>query len=554
MANFGFSIKYKLGFLIGVILILTTPIFSYISIKLYERALKNSTFLMRDEQRRELDKNIKTTIANFHLITQEAVLKNDYEFLRKIFYKTLKEKREIIYGIIINTDLKVIADTRSKKFDYFINDKENYDTSLVNDFTLIKRKQYDTEDILDASLPIFVSDKIWGTIRIVYTTKYINQIITQSFIFHENYKRKLYIYGLVLTILFIGLGLTIASLGSKIITGPISKMMQVITEIGKGNLEVKMPVDSKDEFGILSLTFNKMVLDLANSKNKILDYQKNLEKRIEEKTKEIREIQDEYMMKDRISSLGKVVAGVCHALNNPLNFIYGNFFSLKEYVSNYQKMVEMYEKNLKETSYNDVKKFKQELDFDFIKKDIDDIIESCSKGIERSIKLLSDLKLFSESGSMKDAKDININELLEFVIKLLAPKISENIELKKILKAKNKIYGNRSNLNEVFVNIIENAIESINKTRDKKGTIEVSTRNEDGSIFVTIKDNGVGIKDEDVDKIFDPFWGTKDFSSGRGLGLSLTYGIIKRHNGELVVEKNESGGVTFTVKLPLQNK
>ena len=195
---------------------------------------------------------------------------------------------------------------------------------------------------------------------------------------------------------------------------------------------------------------------------------------------------------------------------------------------------------------NNVSKKQKDLDLDYILGDIDNLIKESLDGTNRVKIIVQDLKSFAHVDE-SEHKLANLNFGLSSTINLAW----NEIKYKAILK---KEYGdipmtkcNPGQLKQVFMNILVNASHAI----EKQGEITVKTWHDDGHIYVSISDNGSGIPEKILNKIFDPFFTTKDVGCGTGLGLSLAYDIISKHNGEMKVESKEGKGTTFTIKIPI---
>jgi two-component system NtrC family sensor kinase len=248
-------------------------------------------------------------------------------------------------------------------------------------------------------------------------------------------------------------------------------------------------------------------------------------------------------------SLGELVAGVAHELNNPINFIYGNMTHLKEYSKDLIEIISMYEEiqqEMQHPKYKEIEDFKQDIDYEFLKDDIQELIKSCTDGAERSKQIVLDLKDFSRL-DQSVVKEIDLNESIDSTLNILKNKYKNRINIVKEYGDIPKFECYAGQMNQVFMNMLDNAAQAIKET----GNVYIRTKVENNNMVVEIEDTGQGIPEDVLPRIFDPFFTTKPVGSGSGLGLSITYRIVKSHNGEIEVESELGKGTKFIVKIPL---
>ena len=226
---------------------------------------------------------------------------------------------------------------------------------------------------------------------------------------------------------------------------------------------------------------------------------------------------------DKMASLGILAAGVAHEINNPLNFIQGG--------------VEGLEQTLKRS-----KKIKKE--------EYAELVRAIKEGISRASTIVLSLNEFSHS-SDKKLEPCDIYHLIENCLTMIRYRLKNGIELiKDFTDEPAMVLGNNGKLHQAFLNIITNSIQAI----DKRGSITIKTSIKDGEIAIQFIDSGHGIKPENLKKITEPFFSTKDPGKGTGLGLSITYAIINEHKGSLQYSSEWGKGTTATVILPLLKK
>ena len=325
----------------------------------------------------------------------------------------------------------------------------------------------------------------------------------------------------LMAFLFIVFLLVILYFATSRITNPLQKMVVATQEIAKGDLSHKVEVKSKDEIGYLADSFNQMTADLKTANQKLIEWGKTLEKKVEERTKELREMQEHLIQSEKLASLGKLAAGIAHEINNPLGGILIYSHLLLEDTSKKSPHYENLKKIVKETSRC---------------KDIVRGLLEFARPKEPEMTL------------------ININDAVDRSLAIVEGQtIFQNITLDKTYSSDlPKIVADESQLQQVFMNIIINAAEAM----DGKGKLSLRTSmNTDRThIEIKISDTGHGIKEEDKKRLFEPFFSTKEVGKGTGLGLAISYSIIQKHQGTIEVESQEGKGSAFTIKLPVTRK
>ena len=193
--------------------------------------------------------------------------------------------------------------------------------------------------------------------------------------------------------------------------------------------------------------------------------------------------------------------------------------------------------------------WKKDLDVDYLLEDTTDLIEESIEGTDRIKKIVADLKDFAHPGEDKP-KPSDINKNLESTLNVVWNELKYKATVSKDFDDLPYVLCSAHQLNQVFMNILVNAAQSI----EKEGEIFITTRAVDDEVEIKFKDTGSGIPKEKLNKIFDPFFTTKEVGKGTGLGLHLTYNIIKKHNGSIEVESEVGMGTTFTIRLPVNEK
>ncbi len=305
------------------------------------------------------------------------------------------------------------------------------------------------------------------------------------------------------------------------IINPLQKMVVATQKISAGDLTHKVEVSSKDEIGYLADSFNQMTADLKAANEKLIEWGKTLEKKVEERTKELTEMQAHLIQSEKLASLGKLAAGIAHEINNPLGGVLIYSHLLLEDTDKNSPHYENLKKIVKETSRC---------------KDIVKGLLEFARPKEPEMSL------------------VNINEIVERSLSIMERQaLFQNIKIKKSYVSNlPRIVADSAQLQQVFVNIIINAAEAMNGN----GILTLSTSLNGDGTFIEIKfsDTGHGIEEEDQKRLFEPFFTTKEVGKGTGLGLAISYSIIQKHQGTIKVKSEVGKGSTFNVRLPVMSE
>jgi PAS domain S-box-containing protein len=262
---------------------------------------------------------------------------------------------------------------------------------------------------------------------------------------------------------------------------------------------------------------------------------------------EQKQIEERLRQSEKMASLGRLVAGATHELNNPMSFIYSNVCHLRRYIQDIKMVFSRYDHicTYLADRVSDIERIKKQIDLDYTMSDLDRLVDDVHEGARRTKGIVEDLKAFSNSKNGKIV-DMDINEDLERSLKLLLDYHRDRITIHRDYADLPRVKCYAGQIGQVFMNLLANACQAI----EGQGDIWIATRLEGHTVIISIRDNGVGIDKEHVDKIFDPFFTTRDVGEGTGLGLSISYGIIERHKGKILVDSQLGSGTTFTIRMP----
>ncbi|MEM9805490.1 MAG: ATP-binding protein [Cyanobacteria bacterium P01_D01_bin.56] len=289
--------------------------------------------------------------------------------------------------------------------------------------------------------------------------------------------------------------------------------------------------------------------------------ERTLEHRVTERTnelsntlKELKQTQAQLIQTEKLSSLGQLVGGIAHEFNNPLTFIAGNIEALKGYGQDLLDLIYLYQKQvslLENTSLKTLQQI-QAVDLDYIQEDMPKIFQSVAKGTERIEAIVRSLQSFAcvdEQG----IKPTDLNKNLNNTLLILKSRMGNDLTIIKDYGKLPKVYCDPGAINQVFMQVLLNAIEAVNllEKGDLKQIKIHSCVQEDDWVTVSIQDTGPGISPIIQDKIFDPFFTTKPVGAGTGLGLAVSYQYIQQHCGRLTFFPNEPQGSVFNIQLPI---
>ncbi|HEC18515.1 MAG TPA: PAS domain S-box protein [Gammaproteobacteria bacterium] len=260
--------------------------------------------------------------------------------------------------------------------------------------------------------------------------------------------------------------------------------------------------------------------------------------------------QDQLLQSEKMASIGQLAAGVAHEINNPVGYIYSNLNTLQSHTGKLIEMLNLYEVSepsppLDSTTRDSITAKKEELDLDYLKEDVLDLVRESQEGIDRVKQIVQDLKDFSHV-DQAEWQWADLHRGLDSTLNIVNNELKYKAEVVKEYGELPLVECLASQLNQVFMNLLVNAAHAI----EQRGTITVRTGTEGEWVWVEISDTGKGIEAEHLKRIFDPFFTTKPVGTGTGLGLSLSYGIIGKHGGRIEVRSKPGQGTIFRVWLP----
>ena len=291
-------------------------------------------------------------------------------------------------------------------------------------------------------------------------------------------------------------------------------------------------------------------------------------KELERTLNELQKAQMQVIQSEKMSSLGLLVAGIAHEINNPVNFIHGNLSHLDEYTQNLLRMIELYQQR-HPSNDPDVQAMAEEIDLEFLTEDIQKIVSSMKVGTDRIRDIVISLRNFSRMDEA-DFKNVDIHEGIESTLMILQHRIKDRSDRPAVVVIKDygtlpKVECFPGQLNQVFMNILVNALDALDDMNTKRCDRElkdipnqITIRTcaiDDRWVEVAIADNGLGMPDKVKQRIFDPFFTTKPIGKGTGLGMSISYQIItEKHRGKLTCFSTPGSGTEFLIQIPIRQQ
>jgi signal transduction histidine kinase len=307
------------------------------------------------------------------------------------------------------------------------------------------------------------------------------------------------------------------------------------------------------------MAVNEHLKDTSAKLEDAFNKEQDTNQKLETILSDLKETQSQLVQAEKMSSLGQLTAGVAHEINNPINFVYAGANTLKDLIEDLSSLIREYNSlnsDLPAEEINrklaEIDKKKKEMYFDEIEDDIKGLVDDILHGAERTQAIVKSLRTFTRLDE-NELKQTNLHENLDSTLIILNTKLQDRVEIvKDYSEFLPDIECFAGPINQVFMNVISNAVQAIKD----KGEIVVCTIHLEASaqVQIEISDNGKGMSEETKQKLFDPFYTTKDVGEGTGLGLSIVHGIIEKHKGEITVESELGKGSIFRIVLPVRQE
>jgi two-component system, NtrC family, sensor kinase len=307
----------------------------------------------------------------------------------------------------------------------------------------------------------------------------------------------------------------------------------------------------------------QIINELENSQKELKE-----KRQLEQTLIELKRTQTQLIHAEKMSSLGQLVAGVAHEINNPVSFIHGNLRYLEEYSQNLLNIVQLYQQHYPNPN-PEIQEESDAIDLDFLQKDLLKILSSMKLGTDRICNIVLSLRIFSRM-DQAEFKPVDIHEGIDSTLLILQHRLKNKPEYAEIQVIRNydnlplvECYGGQ--LNQVFMNILANAIDAVDELNEKR---TVQERKENSSqitistsvidlewVQIAIADTGLGIPESIQKQIFDPFFTTKPIGKGTGMGMAISHEIItEKHGGKLMCFSTPGIGTEFVIHIPIKKQ
>lgn len=345
---------------------------------------------------------------------------------------------------------------------------------------------------------------------------------------------------------------------------PITQLTTAATTLSKGELNQRVKIQRRDELGTLAKAFNRMAGQLHSSFARLEKMNEELQIRLQQ----LKQAQSQVIQSEKMSSLGQLVAGIAHEINNPINFIYGNLQHTEEYTKNLLELVQLYQQHYADPVL-DIKEKAIAIDLEYLLEDLPKVLHSMQVGADRIREIVLSLRNFARLDE-SEMKVVDIHAGIDSTLLILQHRLRakpNHLEIEVIQE-----YGNLplvqcypGQLNQVFMNLLANAIDALEESSSGRGksnkefppnshTIHIRTVPTDNNwVAIKIADTGVGMTQDISSQMFDPFFTTKPVGKGTGLGLSISYQIVsEKHKGHLKCFSSPGQGTEFIIEIPVR--
>lgn len=387
----------------------------------------------------------------------------------------------------------------------------------------------------------------------------------------QNYYHRSAITLSILTLIVVG---SITWHFSRWVTQPLTDLTEAVWNLSKGQWTQRVYLSQEDELGTLAKAFNRMAAQLQLTFKALEGAKKDLEFKVVERTQqlnttleELKHTQAQMVQSEKMSSLGQMVAGVAHEINNPVSFIHGNLTHAQTYTKDLLSLVQLYQEHYPQPP-EAIQQEIEVIELDFLSEDFPKTLQSMQVGTVRIREIVKSLRNFSRLDE-SEVKAVDVHEGIDSTLMILQNRLKccqscAAIEVTKNYQELPLINCYPGQLNQVFMNLLSNAIDVLDERqhqldrktlKDHPSRIAIKTEAlGDAWVAIRIHDNGSGIPQSVQPRLFDPFFTTKPIGKGTGLGLSISYQIItQRHGGRLWFQSSPEQGTEFVVEIPAIN-
>ncbi|TVQ57412.1 MAG: sensor histidine kinase [Spirulina sp. DLM2.Bin59] len=470
------------------------------------------------------------------------------------FFVTRTEVGETGYVYIIDQQRNLVAKTGINA--------EYFKAQAAIEETLFEkiRTSLRSPDVINRVYRGLYNQRVLGQSHLIATTQWYLVVELPIQEVYQPIRYLAWVGSLILLAITLIAGM-IGFLLARSIVQPLGKLTEAAIALSQGNFDTIVQIKARNELGLLANTFNSM----THQVKELLSIAETERESAEVALVNFKKAQAQLMQSEKMSSLGQLVAGVAHEINNPVNFIYGNLVHAEEYTDELLILINLYQTHYPDP-HPEVREKMEEMDLDFLSQDLPKMLDSMKVGANRIRDIVLSLRNFSRLDEA-DLKKANLHEGIENTLMILNNRLKAKADRPAIDVIKD--YGDlpliecyAGQINQVFMNFLANAIDAIEE-RNQGLTLEamkaephqimITTKLTDpDTVQIVITDTGKGMDDATLRKLFTPFFTTKPVGKGTGLGLSISYQIVvDKHGGQLDVTSELGQGTTFMVTLPI---
>ena len=495
-------------------------------------------------------KRASTTATLFATTSKDAVLSYDLASL-DAFVTEVMRNPDLVYARVLGPDGELFAqagdpDVLARPFHM------DLDVPSVND------------GIFDTRAEVVEGGENYGQVQMGLDISSLNAKIEEA--------QK---WSAALAAIEMGLVALFSFLLGAYLTGQLEVLRGAARDISKGDLNVELPVRGNDEIADVTRAFNKMTSNLRDAsarrdqfEQQLKSLNQSLESRVKERTedlsnknqdlenatREIKDTQAKLLQSEKMASVGVLAAGVAHEINNPVGYVLSNIKTLEGYVATYQVLLEQYQlmaeladDKARAEKLAEIHDYAEAQDLDFIRDDLEGLLKDSLEGAERVRDIVRGLKDFSHVDQTEEFRPHDMNECIRSTLKMVDNQLKYHCKVITDLADLPQSYCSPGQINQVILNLLVNAGQAI----EDKGAIKVTSQFDGNHIEIRVTDNGKGIEKAAIEKLFDPFYTTKPVGEGTGLGLAISYGIVKDHQGDILVQSKPGVGTSFSLVFPL---
>ncbi|MEM9091456.1 MAG: ATP-binding protein [Cyanobacteria bacterium P01_F01_bin.53] len=504
------------------------------------------------------DTSLELTATKKHLLSDLAsswlVSANDALFSTLVSTAIIDDNSEKIGAVLVgyaltNQELQTIAERTDGELVAF-----NGERQIASTFTQ-RGERFSLDQFSQEISQLTIRDSRYMAKSIELTGLHnttLTLAVLQSLEPLRGLQQTLWLTALAISALGAGIVVIVGQWTAKKIIRPIKAVTHTAQQVVQtSDFSQQARITGQDEVGMLATALNQLITWMGEYSEALQASQAALREKIQERSQalsQLKDTQSQLIQAEKMSGLGEMVAGIAHEINNPINFIHGNLSHASQYTTDLLTLLDLYQKSYPNPT-PDIQRVIEDIDLDFVKSDFANILTSMEVGTTRTQEIVISLRNFARLDE-SERKPVDLSMGIDSTLLLLNHRIKQGVEIIKDYTLSERVTCYPAQLNQVFMNILSNALDALESSQTKTPKIVIRIERKENKAMISIRDNGPGIPTEVKAKIFDPFFTTKPVGKGTGLGLSIGYKIVQKHNGKLSVEQISPQGTEFVLELP----